>query len=193
MLPMMPVGIGGPGLRAQRRRPTGRACVVNGTSIMFATKYAHRSVIATWGAIAAVAAIAGLTALEPSRVAIGDIQVDVAPLRANAGDPTATWVEEELPRRLAEALAGRLTPKGDRLEVRVDDLTLGPNPTAVIDGRKPPDNIAAHEVIGNLQRPVRATTSNSSPPAGQIASERSNHDRVSQLVQALASRIAGDR
>ena len=80
----------------------------------------RRAAIAT-GAFAFVAAIAGKTALAQSGLA-----VDVAPLRANAGDPTA-WVEQELPRPLAEALSGRRTPKGGTLVVRVDSLTLGPN------------------------------------------------------------------
>ena len=57
-------------------------------------------------------------ALSQSRPAVGAIRVDVAPLRANAGDPTASWVEQELPRQLAQALSGRLTPKGAALIVR---------------------------------------------------------------------------
>ena len=82
----------------------------------------RRAAIAACGALALVAAMAGKTALAQSGLA-----VDVAPLRANAGDPTATWVEQELPRQLAEALSRRRTPKGGTLVVRVDSLTLGPN------------------------------------------------------------------
>jgi hypothetical protein len=49
------------------------------------------------GAFALVAAIAGKTALAQSGLAVGNIRVDFAALRASAGDPTATWVEQELP------------------------------------------------------------------------------------------------
>ena len=90
--------------------------------------YTRRAVIAAWGAVALVAAIGGDAALAQSGQAVRNIRVDVAPLRANAGDPTATWVEQELPRRLAQALAGRLTLKGGTLTVRIDYLTLGRTP-----------------------------------------------------------------
>ena len=59
-------------------------------------------------------------ALAQSRLGVGAIRVDVAPLRASAGEPTATWVEQELPRQLAQALSGRQTPKGAALMVRVE-------------------------------------------------------------------------
>ena len=39
-------------------------------------------------------------ALAQSGLPVRNIRVDVAPLRANSGDPTATWVEQELPRQL---------------------------------------------------------------------------------------------
>ena len=87
----------------------------------------RRAAIAACGAFALVTAMGSGAALAQSRVAVGAIRVDVAPLRANAGDPTATWVEQELPRQLAEALSGRLTPRGATLTVRIDSLTLGPN------------------------------------------------------------------
>ena len=57
---------------------------------------------------------------------IRDFRVDVAPLRANAGDPTALWVQQGLPDQLAQALAGRMTAQGGTLVVRIDYVTLGP-------------------------------------------------------------------
>ena len=74
--------------------------------------FTRRAAIVACGALALAMATRGGAALAQSGVAIGAIRVDVAPLRANSGDPTATWVQEELPRQLAQALAGRLTPKG---------------------------------------------------------------------------------
>ena len=142
----------------------------------------RRAAIAA-GAFALVAAMAGKTALAQSGLA-----VDVAPLRANAGDPTATWVEQELPRQLAEALlSGRRTAKGGTLVVRVDSLALGPNK----DGRAW-DNISAVATVGGVERPVRATSRYWASAIDPAMIAQSNHARVSAAVQALAFWIARD-
>ena len=56
------------------------------------------------------------------------IKVDVSPIRASMGDPTAAWVEEALPGALAQSLAPYMAP-GDRngatLVARIDTLYLG--------------------------------------------------------------------
>ena len=142
----------------------------------------RRAAIAACGAFALVVAMAGKTVLAQSGLA-----VDVAPLRANAGDPTATWVEQELPRQLAEALSRRRTPKGGTLVVRVDSLTLGPNK----DGRAW-DNISAVATVGGVERPVRATSRYWASAIDPAMIAQSNHARVSAAVQALAFWIAGD-
>lgn len=150
--------------------------------------FTRRAVITAGAALA----VAGHAAHAQSGMAVGNIRVDVAPLRANAGDPTATWVEQELPRRLAQALAGRLTPRGGVLTVRIDYLTLGPNTGATIHGGSSPDNIQGAATIGGVQWPVRATTSYAASPIDQTRIEQSNHARVSALTQALAFWIARD-
>jgi hypothetical protein len=150
--------------------------------------YTRRAVIAACAALA----VAGHVALAQSGQAVRNVRVDVAPLRANAGEPTATWVEQELPRRLAQALAGRLTPRGGTLTVRIDYLTLGPNTGATVHGGSSPDTIQGVAMIGNVQWPVRATTSYSASPIDQTRIEQSNHYRVSQLSEALAFWIARD-
>src|SRR5208337_4439639 len=79
---------------------------------------------------AALSAVAGLAfvpaaALAQSAVRFRSIKVDVSPLRANAGDPTAAWVEEALPGLLAQALAPYLAPgdhNGATLLARIDFL-----------------------------------------------------------------------
>ncbi|MGC9957909.1 hypothetical protein [Roseiarcus sp.] len=159
---------------------------------MFIPEGTRRAAIATFGVVALSAAIGGRAALAQSGQAVRNIRVDVAPLRANAGDPTATWVEQELPRRLTQALAGRLTPKGGTLTVRIDYLTLGPNTGATIHAGSSPDNIIGVATIGSVQWPVRATTSYAASPIDQTMIEQSNHYRVSQLVQALTFWIARD-
>ena len=88
-------------------------------------------------------------ALAQSSPAVGAIRVDVAPLRAAAGDPTASWVEQELPRQLAQALSGRQTPKGATLIVRIDSLTIGPNKDS-----RAWDNISGVATIGGVEHPV---------------------------------------
>jgi hypothetical protein len=150
--------------------------------------YTRRAAIAACAALG----VAGHAALAQSGQPVRNIRVDVAPLRGNAGEPTATWVEQELPRRLAQALAGRLTPRGGTLTVRIDYLTLGPNTGATVHGGSSPDTIQGVAMIGNVQWPVRATTSYSASPIDQTRIEQSNHYRVSQLAEALAFWIARD-
>jgi hypothetical protein len=114
-------------------------------------------------------------------------RVDVSPLRANAGDPTAAWVEQELPDQLAKAMAGRMTPKGGTLVVRIDYLTLGPTKESWAW-----DNISGVATIGGVHRPAQATTRYQVSPIDQAMIEQSNHYRVTQLVQALAFWLAKD-
>src|SRR6516225_9832362 len=83
---------------------------------------------------AALSAVAGLAfapavALAQASVRFRNIQVDVGPLRANSGDPTAAWVEEALPGLLAQALGPYMAP-GDRrgavLVAQIGFIYLGP-------------------------------------------------------------------
>ena len=124
---------------------------------------------------------------EPGAV-FRDIRVDVQPLRDNAGDPTATWVQQELQGQLAQALAGRMA-RGNAFTVRVDYLTLGP-PTGEMHASASLDNIMGVAIIGGQQTPIRATNGYYSSPVDQTMIEQSNHRRVSQLTQVLAQWIA---
>jgi hypothetical protein len=153
---------------------------------------ARRAMLAAVCIFALLAAIVDRAALAQSGLPVRNIRVDVAPLRANAGDPTATWVERELPRRLAQALAGRLTAKGGTLTVRIDYLTLGPNTGATIHGGSSPDNIEGVAMLDGVQWPVRATTSYAASPIDQTMVDQSNHYRVAALTEALAFWIARD-
>jgi hypothetical protein len=163
-----------------------------GDCMMSTRGFGRRAVVAACAAIAFAVAAGGQNALALSGLAVRDIRVDVSPLRASAGDPTATWVERELPRRLAQALAGRMTPKGGTLIVRIDTLTLGPNSGATIHGGSSPDNIGGVAMIGGRQWPVRATSTYYASPIDQTMVDQSNHYRVSQLVEALTYWLAGD-
>jgi hypothetical protein len=144
-----------------------------------------RTAVVACGTLALLAEVACQSALGQSEPPIRDIRVDVAPLRANAGDPTASWVQQELPGQLAKAMAGRMTPKGGTLVIRIDYLVLGP-----IKHSWSLDNISGVATIGGVQRPVRATTRYQVSPIDQTMIEQSNHYRVTQLVQALAFWLA---
>jgi hypothetical protein len=56
----------------------------------------RRLAIAACTAFALLAAVASQNALAQSGLPVRNIQVDVAPLRANAGNPTASWVQQGL-------------------------------------------------------------------------------------------------
>ena len=143
--------------------------------------------IAACSAFALLAGVAWQSTVAQSRPPIQNIQVDVTPLRANVGDPTASWVERELPGQLTQALAGRMTPQGGTLVVRIDYVTLGPRKESWAQ-----DNISGVAMTGGVQRPVRAITRYQISAVDQVMVEESNHRRVTQLVQALTYWIARD-
>lgn len=148
-------------------------------------KCKRRAVIAACGALALDAAIGRDAARAQSGRGVHDIRVDVAPLRANSGDPTATWVEQELPSQLAQALSGRQAATGAPLAVRVDSLTLGPNKDS-----RAWDNISGVVTVGGVERPVRAVSRYWVSATDLPTIAQSNHARVSAAVQALAYWIA---
>jgi hypothetical protein len=147
----------------------------------------RRVAIVVFSAFALVTAMGGDAALAQSRPVVRAIRVDVAPLRANAGDPTATWVEQELPGQLAHALSGRPAPKGGALAVRIDTLTIGPNKDS-----RAWDNISGVVTVGGVERPVRATSRYWASAIDPATIAQSNHSRVSAATQALAFWIAHD-
>ena len=146
-----------------------------------------RLAIAACSAFSLLAAAACQNAVAQSGSPIRNIQVDVGPLRANAGEPTASWVQQGLPGQLRQALAGRVTPQGGTLIVRIDYVTLGPNK----DGWAQ-DNISGVATIGAKQWPVRAITRYQASAVDQVRFEQSNRRRVSQLMQALSYWLARD-
>ncbi|MBV9290590.1 MAG: hypothetical protein JO288_22700 [Hyphomicrobiales bacterium] len=95
-------------------------------------------------------------------------------------------MQQALPGQLAQALAGGVTRSGAPLILRIDYLTLGPSAGEMLHAPASLDNISGVAIIGGRQIPVFATTSYYSSPIDQTMIEQSNHDRVSQLTQALA-------
>jgi hypothetical protein len=154
---------------------------------MYSVGSIRRAAIAACSAFALLVAVGCRNALAESGLPIRNIQVDVAPLRINSGDPTASWVQQRLPDQIAKALAGRMSPRGGTLVVRIDSLTLGPNKDSWAW-----DNISGVAMIGGVQWPVRATARYQASAVDQVMFEESNHRRVTQLVQALAYWLARD-
>ena len=62
---------------------------------MYTLGLIRRVAITACSAFALLAAVASQNALAQSSRPIRNIQVDVAPLRANVGDPTASWCSRD--------------------------------------------------------------------------------------------------
>ncbi len=154
---------------------------------MYTLGLIRRMTIAACSAFALLAAVACQNAVAQSGLPIRNIQIDVAPLRASVGDPTASWVQQGLPDRLARALAGRMATQGGTLVVRIDYVTLG-----AIKDSSAWDNISGVAMIGDAHWPVRATAKYHLSATDQAMFEESNHRRVNQLVLALTYWLARD-
>jgi hypothetical protein len=124
------------------------------------------------------------------------IKVDVSPIRASMGDPTAAWVEAALPAALAQSLAPYMSP-GDRnaatLVARIDYLYLGPSSGGGGFGhfRQTQDTIngtlllrGPRGVVANV--PLRAISSYFPMAVDQTLVERALEGRVTALAQAFA-------
>jgi hypothetical protein len=156
---------------------------------MFSSKPTRRAVFATVGAII-LAAAPRIAFARHMRVAAPGIRVDVAPLRANAGDPTASWVAQFLPGQLQAELARR--GASANVSVRIDYLTLGSSTGGIGPAGSSIDTIQGSATINGAEEPVRATNSYYPSPVDQTMIEQSNRIRVQQLTQALAYWIAQD-
>jgi hypothetical protein len=157
---------------------------------MFMSKLTRQAAFAALGVMALAGPAASRVAHRGARVSPSGVHVDVEPLRANAGDPTATWVAEFLPAQLTQNLAGRMAPAN--VSVRVDYLTLGPNSGGFGPAGSSIDTIQGVATINGVEMPVRATSSYYTSPVDQTMIESSNRDRVRQLTQALAYWVAQD-
>jgi hypothetical protein len=145
----------------------------------------RRASLGVFGAVALACASAPVGAFALTR-AVSGIKVDVGPLRANAGDPTAAWVARALPGALAQALAdvGRT---GAPISVRIDYVILGPSSGGVHFGAATPDQMIGEVIVGGIAHELRASTSYYPMAVDQPQFEQSNYDRVFQLSRAFAS------
>ena len=128
-------------------------------------------------------------ALARPPAAVGGIHVDVAPLRANSGDPTAAWVAQQLRADLAQAFA-RAGQGGEPVSARIDYVILGPSSGGEGPQGSAPDQMIGEVTVGGVTRPLRATTSYNPMAVDQPLVEQSNFDRIAQLSQAFAYWVA---
>jgi hypothetical protein len=151
---------------------------------MSAFEVMRRASLGVFGAVALAFASAPVGAFALSR-AVSGIKVDVGPLRANAGDPTAAWVARALPGALAQALTdvGRA---GAPISVRIDYVILGPSSGGAQFGGATPDQMIGEVVVGGIAHELRASTSYYPMAVDQPHFEQANYDRVFQLSRAFA-------
>ena len=148
-------------------------------------KVARRAALGVFGAAVLFPAIALPGAEALARAAVGGISVDVAPLRGNAGDPTAAWVARALPGALAEALAS-VGRAGAPISVRINYVILGPSTGGTLLGGASPDQMIGEVVVGGIAHELRAQTSYYPMAVDQPNFEQSNYYRIVELCQAFA-------
>jgi hypothetical protein len=155
----------------------------------------RRGALAALGSMGLSAICAASSARARSGLRFGAIRVDVEPLRALMGDPTAAWMEQALVQALPQSLGPHLAP-GDRnapvLEVRIDWIYLAPS-----SGGPGPRGSAQDTIIGSFivwglrggieaQIPLRTIASYYSNAVHQALVAEANHWRIIALAQAFA-------
>ena len=161
---------------------------------MSAFPLTRRAALAGLGAIAISPALTVRSARAQPNVRFRKIVVDVSPLRASVGDPTAAWVQQALPGALAQSLGAYVAPNdphGATLVARIDYLYLGPNFGPGVWGASQ-DTINGTLLIKGphggvaAETPIRAITSYHQSPVDQPMRVESNYWRVVWLAQAFA-------
>ena len=121
--------------------------------------------------------------------------VNVEPLRALTGDPTAAWMEQALRQAMPQVLGPYLAP-GDRnaavLEVQIDWIYLGPSSGGTGPGGSSQDTVVGSFIVrgprGGIESeiPLRAIASYYPSAVDQAMVEQAYHWRVVALAQAFA-------
>jgi hypothetical protein len=162
---------------------------------MVASALTRRGALAALGAFGLTLTGAASSALAQGGLRFRGIVVNVEPLRALMGDPTADWMEQALRQALPQALGPYLAP-GDRnaavLEVRIDWIYLAPSP-----GGPGPRGSAQDTIIGSFlvrgprggisaQIPLRAIASYYPNAVHQALVAQAYHWRIIALAQTFA-------
>jgi hypothetical protein len=162
---------------------------------MVASAMTRRGALAALGAFGLTLTGAASGARAQNGLRFRDIVVNVEPLRALTGDPTAAWMDQALRQALPHVLAPYLAP-GDRnavfLEVQIDWIYLAPSP-----GGPGPRGSAQDTIIGSFlirgarggiesEIPLRAIASYYPNAVDQALVARAYHSRIVALAQTFA-------
>jgi hypothetical protein len=129
-----------------------------------------------------------------------EVRVDVSRLRASAGDPTADWVEQELPRDLAKVLAPYMAPperNGATLVARIETIDLGGDGGGSGRAGGSVDSIEGVLIVSGLRgaaaaaTTLRATAPYEASAVDQPLFEEAYHARVVALAEAFAGWAPG--
>jgi hypothetical protein len=161
----------------------------------------RRAAIGNLGTFALLSMGAVGRALADPAVRFREIRVDVGPLRASAGDPTADWMEQALPGDLARALSAYLAPaqpNGATLLARIRDVNFGQSGGRGGGSGASQDSVQGVLIVGGpragiaAQTPLRAINPYSPDAADPALLEEAYHGRVVALAQAFAGRTPGE-
>jgi hypothetical protein len=162
---------------------------------MVASAMTRRGALAALGAFGLSLTYSGSGALAQNGLRFSNIRVNVEPLRAQTGDPTAAWMEQALRQALPQALGPHLAT-GDRnaaiLEVRIDWIYLGPSSGGVGPGGSAQDTVIGSFIVrgprGGIasQIPLRAISSYYPSGPDQALVEQAYHWRIVALAQVFA-------
>ena len=120
---------------------------------------------------------------------ISAITVDTGPLLAQSGNPTASWVQDELPGALAKAFASHMAPgdpSGQTLSVTINSVMLesvGPSGSAT-------DWMIGVATLGGRNTKLRGTSTYNPTTGDQALFVQADHARVTALSQSFAYWLA---
>ena len=161
----------------------------------------RRAAMGNLGAFALLSVTTVTRSMADPSLRFREIRVDVSPLRASAGDPTADWVEQALPENLTRALSAYLAPaerNGATLVARIQDVNFGQSGGRGGASGASPDSIRGVLIVGGpragiaAQTPLRASAAYSPGAGDQALIEEAYHERVVALAQAFAGRAPGE-
>jgi hypothetical protein len=151
----------------------------------------RRAGLVALGALALQGCANPAPAVATSGLRIRDIQVHV---RADVGDPTVAWVQQELPGAIAQALGPYYAPGapgGATLVAQVNYIYLGPSAGGTGPAGASQDTMSGVVMVGGprggVNTHLRAISFYYPMAIDQTLWERAYHDRVTALAQAFAS------
>jgi hypothetical protein len=162
---------------------------------MVASVMTRRDALAAVGAFGLTLTGAASSVRAQSGLRFRGIVVNVEPLRALTGDPTAAWMEQALVQALPPSLGPHLAP-ADRnapfLEVRIDWIYLGPSSGGMESKGSAQDTIVGSFRVrtpsGGIESeiPLRAIASYYPSAVDQALVARAYHGRIVALAQTFA-------